>query len=66
LRAEDKSSPDNIISLKYKEDTTQEEAAPIEEPQLECKKRRYPGESDRNPGKRSKNVSRPIPCVVPL
>jgi hypothetical protein len=41
LRAEDKASPDNITSLKYKEDTTQEEAAPIEEPQLECK-RHYP------------------------
>jgi hypothetical protein len=60
LKAEDKISPDKVISLKYKEDTTQEEAAPIEEPQLECKKRHYPG-GDRNPGKRNKNVSKPIP-----
>jgi hypothetical protein len=37
LRAEDKASPDNIISLEYKEDTTKEKGAPIEEPEPECK-----------------------------
>jgi hypothetical protein len=35
LRAQDKTAPDNIISLKYKEGTTQEETACIDL-QLEC------------------------------
>jgi hypothetical protein len=61
LRAEDKASPD-IISLKYKEDATQEEAAPIEEPQLESKKDTIHEEVTETQGNEAqKKVSRPIP-----
>jgi hypothetical protein len=37
LRTEDKGFPDNTIPLKYKEDTVQEEAVPLEVSQLKCK-----------------------------
>jgi hypothetical protein len=68
LRAEDRASPDDIISLEYKEDTTKEKAAPIEEPEPECKEDTIQEKVTETQGNEAKITSADLSlsCVAPL